>query len=181
MKKGINLFRHRKKPTTSPIFNWVRNFSIVGASISLIIFVFINSWLLNVSKINNDLLQQKKVLLEEIIKQKDNEAKINYFKVKLNQLEDLSRDNADFKPLYFLLKDSFVEASESASTIEELSIDNKKNFSFKVNLNNFEKFLDYIKIVTTPKYVNLFNRLDVSNFSYESNKSYSLVFSGNLK
>lgn len=180
MKKGINLFRHRKKASVSPIFQLIRNASLVGASISFIAFIFINSWLFNVIKVNTDLLQQKKVLLEDILKQKDNEAKINYFKVKFSQLEDFSRDNADFKPLYFLLKDSFIEASES-STIEELSIDNQKKFSFKVNINNFENFVDYINTITTPKYTGLFNELNVSNFSYEGDKTYSLVFSGNLK
>lgn len=180
MKKGINLFRHRKKITVSPIFLLIRNISLIGASISFIVFIFINSWLLNVSRINVDLLQQKKVLLEDILKQKDNEAKINFFKVKLSQLENFSRENADFKPLYFLLKDSFVVASES-STIEELSIDNKKIFSFKVNLEKFQDFVDYINTISTPKYVGLFNELNVSNFSYEGDKAYSLVFSGSLK
>lgn len=180
MKKGINLFRHRKRPSVSPIFVLIRNFSLIGASISFIFFIFINSWLLNVSRINTDLLQQKKVLLEDILKQKDNEAKINFFKVKLSQLENFSQENADFKPLYFLLKDSFVEASES-STIEELSIDNKKKFSFKISLNRFEDFVDYINTITTPKYVNIFNELNVNDFSYEGDKTYSLVFSGILK
>jgi len=180
MKKGINLFRHRKKPSVSPIFILIRNLSLIGASLSFIAFIFINSWLLNVSRINVDLLHQKKVLLEDILKQKDNEAKINFFKVKLSQLENFSKDNAYFKPLYFLLKDSFIEASGS-STIDELSIDNKKKFSFKINLEKFEDFVAYVNTITTPKYVQLFDELNVSNFSYEGDKTYSLVFSGTLK
>lgn len=180
MKKGINLFRHRKKITVSPIFLLIRNVSLIGALLSFITFIFINGWLFNVTKVNTDLLQQKKVLLENILKQKDNEAKINFFKVKLSQLENFNKENADFKPLYFLLKDSFVEASES-STIEELSLDNKKNFSFKINIDSFEKFVNYVNTITTPKYVGLFNELNISNFSYEGDKAYSLVFSGSLK
>ena len=167
MKKGINLFRHQKRLSVSPIFILIRNLSLVGAFLTFVAFVFINSRLLKVSRINIDLLQQKKTLLEDILKQKDNEAKINFFKVKLSQL-------------YFLLKDSFIKASES-STIEQLTIDNKKKFSFKINLKKFEDFVNYVNTITSPKYVQLFNELSVSNFSYEGNKTYSLVFFGSLK
>jgi len=180
MKKGINLFRHQKRLSVSPIFILIRNLSLVGAFLTFVAFVFINSRLLKVSRINIDLLQQKKTLLEDILKQKDNEAKINFFKVKLSQLENFSQENADFKPLYFLLKDSFIKASES-STIEQLTIDNKKKFSFKINLKKFEDFVNYVNTITSPKYVQLFNELSVSNFSYEGNKTYSLVFFGSLK
>jgi len=180
MKKTINLLRHRKKSSIPSIYLFIRNIALVGAVISFIIFVFINGRLFKVTKINNDLLQQKKTLLEDIISQKDNEAKINYFKVKSDQFEAYSKENADFKPLYFLLKDSFSEASTS-SIIKELSIDNKKNFTFRIYLESFEKFADYINNITTPKYIKLFNVLNVSDFSYEGNKSYSLVFSGSLK
>ncbi len=181
-KKYINLFG---KGRLVKVTNFSYRLRIIMTVVGVMLFLGFVAFNLLMIRQQKDLsaLQEKKTsLLNQIIANKDNEAKINYFQAKSQQLNDFSKDDTQFVPYYKALNETLAQASDS-SYLNTISIDNQKNTKFSVKLADFTSLMGFIRYVESDQFKDHFTNLTLTSFSLSDTdkRDYQLTFSGQFK
>jgi len=185
-KKYINLFGKGHAAEQSR-FNALIRWILTGAGVLLFAaFIVVNLFQISQQKELKEIIGKKNDLLSQTLNSKDTEAKMNYLKAKLNQLDTFSKDDTLFVPYYNLLRETLAQASNS-SYLETISIDNKKNTKFSVRLNDFDSLMNFVHYVESDRFKDQFSDLILTSFNLlegsKANKAkdYQLTFSGKFK
>ncbi|MCL4375007.1 hypothetical protein M1523_04070 [Patescibacteria group bacterium] len=181
-KKYINLFGKSRFIRVNNFNYWLRVIITVFGVTMFAGFIIVN--LLQIKQQNDlkSLEEEKSQLLNELIADKDNEAKLNYFEVKSGQLNTFTKDDTQFVPYYKALNETLSQASDS-SYLDSITIDKNKNTKFSVKLVDFNSLMGFIRYVESDKFKNQFSSLVLTSFSLSDTdkRDYQLTFSGQFK
>lgn len=181
MKKRINLLKQNRYVGNEKLIKRIMLSATVIGLIIFIIFLFLNYLNLRTGNQIKDLNSEKQKALIYLLENKDNEAKLQYFKSKENQLIKYNKNDAHFLPYYEVLEKAIQPASNS-STLDSIDIDKDRNVSFTVRFNDFQATLNFLKYVESDTFLNNFNRLVLSNINLiDLSKNYQFTFNGNFK
>lgn len=186
MKRRINLFSAKKQRSESVLFTEQSKFT--GTVIGIILFVvFLLFTILQIQLSSQvaGLQDEKKILLEATLGDKNSEAKLSYFVKKKEQLKNYLKDDAEFLPYYNLLKDILAFSSESP-ILESMTIDKKKTTTFIVRFEEYAPAYEFLKYIESASFLDNFNELRLDSFSLtrdntNSAQGYQLRFHGKFK
>ena len=183
MKKGINLIIKQKKYLRYENFFRALRVILLGLTIffsitliSLFAFLFIKNRQLE------QLMLEKKNLLNFLSKNKEVEAEFAYFHNKQNRLITILNQDVKFLPYYNLITDSLKSASPEPK-LDTIIINKDRSINFTLIFNDANSVIPFLKFAESDQFVNNFSQLIISEFSITSEKdsqSYQLGLVGKL-
>ena len=183
MKKGINLIIKQKKYLRYENFFRALRVILLGLTIffsitliSLFVFLFIKNRQLE------QLMLEKKNLINFLSKNKEVEAEFAYFHNKQNRLITILNQDVKFLPYYNLITDSLKSASPEPK-LDTIIINKDRSINFTLIFNDANSVIPFLKFAESDQFVSNFSQLIISEFSISSKKdsqSYQLGLVGKL-
>lgn len=181
MKKHINLITKQRKYYQADAI--IRYFRIVitalGAIfivVNLIFFIILYREQSSVETLLND----KKNLLDYLIKNKESEARFIFFNTKEKQVATILKGDVNFYPYYNLLSDSLKRASPEGE-LQALILDKDKAVSFTIGFKDYPSLISFFKFMETDEFLKNFTDLTLQSVDVgkvTSNDSYLLNLKG---
>lgn len=159
MKKHINLItRQRKYYQIDQIVRYARiaiaAFGAIFIVLNLVFFALLYSEQSALTALTNE----KKTLLDYLIRNKESEARFMYFNTKERQVATILKSDVNFYPYYSLLTESLSTASP-AGRLATLVINTNKKVTFSVSFDNYGSLLGFFKFMETDAFLKNFKDL----------------------
>ncbi len=162
-------------------FYWLKISAVVVFSIFLVTFIVFFVIIKGKNDLNNNLLNRKAALLNELKNKNGDEAKVLYIQQKYSDLNTFLQNDAFSAPYYSLLTSSLKQSTES-STIQSFEIDKSRAVSFTIAFSNFNDLLDFFKFIESQSFLKNFENIVLKNFNVVSDannkQNYALSFTG---
>jgi len=181
-KTKLNLLTNREDyQKIEKVFSIIRYLLYVQLGILVVLFVFFFiSFSAQNSKIN-DLLNQKKTLLESLKNREADEAKLIYVQNKYQTLKDYLKEDARSLPYYNLLNSALSKSTESA-TLKSFLISKNRDVTFTVAFAHFDELLSFFRFIESVEFLKNFEHVSLKNFSAlgdsKTKENYELAFTG---
>lgn len=163
MKKHINLItRQRKYYQADAVIRYFRIIiTVLGAAfiaVNLIFFVLLYREQSSIEVLLND----KKNLLDYLIKNKESEARFIFFNTKEKQVTSILKDDVNFYPYYNLLGDSLKHASPEGK-LQALILDKDRAVSFTIEFEDYPSLISFFKFMETNEFLKNFTDLTLQS------------------
>jgi len=163
MKKHINLItRQRKYYQADAVIRYLRIvITVLGAvfiAVNLIFFVILYREQNSVEV----LLNEKKNLLDYLIKNKEGEARFIFFNTKEKQVATILKGDVNFYPYYNLLSDSLKRASPEGE-LQALILDKNREVSFTIGFEDYPSLISFFKFMETNEFLKNFTDLTLQS------------------
>lgn len=185
MKKGINLIIKQKKYLAyEKFFQNFRVMLVIITGLFLLIFVGLFSIVIGKNRELDQLLLEKKRLLEFISQNQKVEAEFTYFRNKQQRLQQILNEDVNFLPYYHLITDSLKSASPEPK-LEIILITKDRSINFTLTFDNPNSTVLFLKFAESDTFLKNFSQLLISQFNLERSKdkeasSYKLNLIGQL-
>lgn len=184
MRKRINLLKANKKfVETESAFLKLKNFAILIFFIFLAVNLALFFFILRQNQKLSALTEQKQLLLNFLIDNKEADAKFSYFRGKEKQIKQVLLEDVNFYPYYNLLKDSLDKFAVGAN-LYSVTIDKTKATSFTISFQNYDNLIDFLRFAESDEFLKNFNQLSLVKFSRNdtqlSKNDYRLNFVGSF-
>lgn len=180
MKRKINLLTKQKKYLqVAKIFGSLRLVIVVTICFFLVLFATLYFFLSRQSGKINEIQEQKKKVLNYLVKNKEVEAQFIYFRNKQQDISEILKNDVNFYPYYMLLTNSLKSSSPSA-TLVSLMIDKDKSVDFTVSFDSLNSLLAFFKFTESPSFLNNFDTLNLIglNLTQQVKNDFKLNFKG---
>jgi len=157
-------------------FYYLRLITIVLFFIFIFIFLIVNITLYFDKKQIDNLIIQKKVLLENQKKNIFDETKIKIIFNKYQNFKKFLNNDANFLPYYELLVSSLKTATPEPVLLS-FKVDKEKNTEFILGFNNIETMIKFLNFIENENFLNKFENLLLDGFSLDESKM-ELSFKG---
>jgi hypothetical protein len=186
MKKSINLFTTRRTQSTAILLG--EQGKIAGTVVGIILFfIFMVFMFLQLSvKRTTALLQAEKIqILQNLVEDKNNTAKLSYLAAKDESLKKFLKNDAEFLPYYNMLKDVLAFSSESP-ILDTMTLDKNKSTEFVVRFSDYKPAYEFLRFIESETFLSNFEVLKLNNFSLSQESAYTtggyeLRFQGKFK
>jgi hypothetical protein len=182
--KRINLFFGKKDYQDIQKYFRIFRFTLLVLSAVLCIFVLTFGYITFVqSNKIKEKKTEKKNNLQLFNSQKEQEVKLIKISNKVKDLENFSRDDAEFYPYYNKLV-AILNESEKVPIIDSLLIEKDRNFSFSISFLNKESLIKTFQFIESEDFLKYFESIllkDISTQKSETEESHTMTFEGKFK
>lgn len=176
-KKRINLFGSRIEYfQIEKQFYYLRILTIILFFTLIFIFIFINIKFFSDQKQLSNLINKKKVLLENQQQNLNEEAKIKIAFNKYQDIQSYLKNDANFLPYYQILI-STLKTATPEPVILSFKVDKEKKTNFTLGFSDINQIIKFLDFIEEENFLNKFETLVLKGFSISESKT-ELTFEG---
>lgn len=170
----------------SNILPYFKIFKLLILIVSSVILIFVLIFGVLIFQQNQKLEKlgmQKQNSLQLLSTKKDDEVKLIKIANKIKNLENFSKDDANFYPYYQILNQTFSLSTEEAK-IEDLNIQKDRKFNFSLSFTDLKSLLETFKFIESEEFLKNFSTIYLKNLETQDKlgiKFYKITFEGIFK
>lgn len=182
-KTKLNLLSNRENyQRIEKLFSYIRILFYLELGILVLFFAFFFLSFVSQSHAINQLLDQKKALLDSLKSKEGDEAKLLYIQDKYQNLQTFLKDDANSLPYYNLLNSALSRSTESA-TLKSFLISKNRDVTFTVSFANLDELLRFFRFIESEDFLKNFEQVSLKNFSAiggdsKAKQNFELAFTG---
>ena len=180
---GINLVTKQKKYLRfEKIFETIRVVLIVATGIFFVSAIISFYFLFVKNQQLEQLMAEKKTLLQYLNVNKEVEAEFIYFRNKQKQLISIINEDVNFFPYYHLITESLKSASPEPK-LDTIVISKNREINFTLSFDDSNSMIIFLKTVESDTFLKNFSQLRISQLNIEQKKeakSFQLNLIGKL-